>query len=362
MAIKKDPKSGKWIAQVGSGKQGTRRKKRFDTKNEANDWLIRQQAQLLQGPMEVIESKTEDKSQAPSITFEDALELFMSNYKGRTTRYLRQLILNVTHVWKSTKCKSLDQVSYAHLSRFVRECEMGTYSINKKLQHFKAFCKFLSKEGYGPFKGIEDVSPVKHRAKGRWALSLSECVVLLETVKKKSPDIWWPIFMTFLNTGVRRKELVSLEWSDLDFDSGQIKIRSKPHIIIEGDPVMCKTEESIRAIPMNESLKEVLMSQPRMGSMVFSSENQTIRWNNFNRGFRNAMKGATISRLQELTPHVLRHTFISHLLVYGKQDIFTVSKLAGHSSIKTTQIYLHLLGGDRSKIEAVNSLPNYLQK
>lgn len=71
------------------------------------------------------------------------------------------------------------------------------------------------------------------------------------------------------------------------------------------------------------------------------------------------MEGVKVTRSEEITPHILRHTFISHLLVYGKQDLLTVSKLAGHSSIKTTQIYLHLVGGDSLKIEAVNSLPDY---
>ena len=71
------------------------------------------------------------------------------------------------------------------------------------------------------------------------------------------------------------------------------------------------------------------------------------------------LKRAPLNRVEEVTPHVMRHTFISHLLVYGKQDLLTVSRLAGHSSIETTQIYLHLIGGDEQKRNAVESLPSY---
>ncbi|MBF0244078.1 MAG: tyrosine-type recombinase/integrase [Planctomycetes bacterium] len=92
---------------------------------------------------------------------------------------------------------------------------------------------------------------------------------------------------------------------------------------------------------------------------MFPSEEGGHMYHNFRRGFEAAIKNAPIGNLGTLTPHVLRHTFISHLLIYGKQDIFTVAKLAGHSSIETTQIYLTLLGGDSQKQSAVDSLPAY---
>jgi integrase len=364
MAIKKVPKSGKWIAQIGSASKGTRVKRRFTSKKEAQEWLVCQQALLIQGPMPMATFQPEEeiKPKLPSISFPDAVEMFLSTIKGRTTRHVKQLKLDLFDLWGKCELKSLDEVSPQHLNLFMRKSSLGADSINTKIQTFKRLCAFLESQDLGSFPKIQDIPAIKYKARGRWALSRSECVELLEGVKNNSPDVWWPIFMTFLNTGVRRKELVCLEWSDLDFESSQIKIQSKPHIIIEGDPVMCKTDDSRRAIPMNDRLKLALQGLTQTGSLIFPTKKGTVRWNNFNRDFAMAMEGARIARLHELTPHILRHTFISHLLIYGKQDLYTVSKLAGHSSVKTTQIYLHLLGGDSRKLDAVNSLPDYEQK
>ncbi|HAD20987.1 MAG TPA: hypothetical protein DCF87_02600 [Opitutae bacterium] len=98
---------------------------------------------------------------------------------------------------------------------------------------------------------------------------------------------------------------------------------------------------------------------PRTTNFVFPNKEGGHLSNNFKRDFGKVIAGSGLSNIKKVTPHVMRHTFISHLLIYGKQDIFTVSKLAGHSSINTTQIYLHLLGGEDTKRSAVDSLPEY---
>jgi integrase/recombinase XerD len=110
---------------------------------------------------------------------------------------------------------------------------------------------------------------------------------------------------------------------------------------------------------MNEKLIQLLEGLPRTSDFVFPSKTGGHLFNNFDRGFRSAIKGATIKHLETIGAHVLRHTFISHLLITGKQNVFTVAKIAGHSSIKTTQIYLTLLGSDDEKQKAVEALPDF---
>ena len=74
-----------------------------------------------------------------------------------------------------------------------------------------------------------------------------------------------------------------------------------------------------------------------------------IFWNNLHKAYEKAeIEGATV--------HTLRHTFASHLVMQGV-DLYTVSKLLGHSEIQTTQIYAHL-APDHLRA-AITNLPDF---
>jgi integrase len=232
------------------------------------------------------------------------------------------------------------------------------YTVGKKMKHFKALCKFVSDQGWKAFPWIDKIKTFQGRTKGRRALSGEESSVLLKHLKETKPNDWFPIIYCMLRTGLRMKELVFLEWKDLDFGAGVLKVQPKPDIIADGDPILCKTKESRRAIPMFTDLIELLNGLPRNGRFVFPCQNGSARWGNFKRDFKKAVEDAEIENIETVTPHCLRHSFISQLLQSGKVDIFTASKIAGHASISTTQIYLQLFG-DVSKKEALENLPKY---
>jgi integrase len=221
------------------------------------------------------------------------------------------------------------------------------------------FCRFVEDHGWLRFDGLARVSTADKKAQRKRALTRDEVKRLLEYLLEKSPTVWHPIVYTLLHTGLRSKELIFLEWDDVDLEGGSVRVRPKPHLKVQGDAILCKSKSNVRAIPISNKLREVLGNLPNRRGFVFPTEDGNHRWNNFYRDFMATLKMVPLNRVEEITPHVMRHTFISHLLVYGKQDLLTVSRLAGHSSIETTQIYLHLIGGDEQKRNAVESLPSY---
>lgn len=163
-------------------------------------------------------------------------------------------------------------------------------------------------------------------SKPRRFLTDIECQWLLE----HTPKDLYPIFFTFLNTGMRRAELVNLEWADIDFENAMISIRRKPFWLP-------KTGE--REIPMNTELKIVLDRLPKKSNFVFTGKDgQKIDPDKVRRCLVEIAENAGIENLSEI--HALRHTFASRLIAKGV-DLPTVQKLMGHSSIETTMIYTH---------------------
>ncbi len=163
-------------------------------------------------------------------------------------------------------------------------------------------------------------------------LTEQECRRLL----KASPADLYPIYFTFLNTGMRKSELENLEWSDIDFQRRKIKIQRKDFWQPKSTP---------REIPMNSRLRELLRAhreESRLGlnsNFVFPhSDGGKIKTKLRNKLIQIAEK----ARIENLTKlHTLRHTFASHLVMSGV-DLPTVKKLMGHSDIQTTMIYAHL--------------------
>ena len=350
MGLSKDTKSRKWIAQVGSGSLGTRKKRRFELKRDAEDWLLREESKL---------KDEKEGGQTPYMNIDDLLSQFIEANKDKTKSHLRDMTYSINEIKDQLSVNYIVDITAESLENFKAKSQHQPINLNKKIKHFKSMCRFAQKQGWYDFSKLDSVKPIKVKAAAKKVLNQNEVTELIQTAKENSPNVWYPIIFTFLNTGIRKRELVTLEWDDIDFDHNTLKIQPKPHLLIEGEPFLCKTEDSKRVIPLKRSLKEVLLNMERTSTLVFPNKLGNMRWNNFTREFSKIVKFTPIDKPELIKPHCLRHTFLSHLLVYGKVDLLTVSKLAGHSSVQTTEIYLHLLGGEDHKMSAIESLPDY---
>jgi len=148
-----------------------------------------------------------------------------------------------------------------------------------------------------------------------------------------------PIVITALNTGMRREEILSLEWGKhVDLRHGFILLDKTKN----GDR---------REIPINSDLRETLQGLIRRidSPYVFVDKNGR-RFKEVKRSFSTACRKAG---LKDFHFHDLRHTFASQLVMAGV-DLITVKELLGHKSIAMTLRYAHLAPGH--KIKAVESL------
>jgi site-specific recombinase XerD len=142
------------------------------------------------------------------------------------------------------------------------------------------------------------------------------------------------IVETLYGTGMRVSELVGLDMDDLDFSSRTVKVHGKGG--------------KERIIPINGSALEAIESYLYERARVGYGEEDALFLNRFGNRItknsigRNVLKGHLgKSGADEVTPHVLRHTFATHLLESGA-DLRVLQELLGHASLSTTQIYTHV--------------------
>ena len=147
-------------------------------------------------------------------------------------------------------------------------------------------------------------------------------------------------------TGMRRGELIHLRWSEVDLKNRSIRIQS-------GANFRTKRGRS-RVVPINAEVEKVLLRRRHSvkGEYVFHIDGEKVHDRGLSRWFKRYVRRAKLD--PELHFHSLRHSFASWL-VQGEVSLYEVQKLLGHSSIKVTELYGHLLTDDLrgavSKIE-----------
>ena len=175
--------------------------------------------------------------------------------------------------------------------------------------------------------GFVENNPMKHAGKvkteeKRLYLTPTELLEVLKLINADIDKTQSPLLKQFRNyveflllTGLRRSEAISLEKADIDFVKNQITIRRT------------KTK-MMRIIPLHPRAKDILLEQ---GDKVFSE---------LHRNFVTKKFGSylTAANLSDFKLHSLRHTFATNLVAKGV-DIYTVSRLLGHTDIKMTMVY-----------------------
>lgn len=137
-------------------------------------------------------------------------------------------------------------------------------------------------------------------------------------------------------TGVRVSELVNIKLSDIDFDNGTIKVigkGNKERIVYFGDYAKEYLEKYIYEVRDN------LLKNKKSDYLFINNSGTNLSARGVELVIKNIIKETSIK--SNITPHVLRHTFATHLLNEGC-DILSVQELLGHESLRATQVYTHI--------------------
>ena len=184
----------------------------------------------------------------------------------------------------------------------------------KKLGHLRVVPDFeLAKEPEGRLRYLE-----RH-----------ETVRLVDACRRSRNPFLWNIVVVALHTGMRRGEILGLEWERVDFARGVLLLEHTK-------------SGRRREVPMNQAVDAALMSLPgpKDEGPVFCKRDGSA-WGRIETGFKTALKRAGISNFRF---HDLRHTCASWLVMDGATPM-EVKELLGHRDLKMTLRYAHLAPG-----------------
>jgi integrase len=159
---------------------------------------------------------------------------------------------------------------------------------------------------------------------------------------KECDSFRYAIFKCYLMSGLRKAELESLNWEDVDFKAGTISVSPKPDFTPK--------DWEQRTIEIPDELLAILKEMPRRGATVFANgagHRYTHSWDD-------CAKIAKKAKVEDCHPHRFRATYATRLLQNGV-DLKTVQKLLGHKNLESTMRYLAKAESPkvRAKVNAV---------
>ncbi len=263
----------------------------------------------------------------------DASPYTLRNYSHEIRQFLDFLKDEGIDTW--------DDVDRQVLRRYILWLRKEGYveaSMARKLSELRSFCRYLLQEGFLDSNPIDLVSSPKVPKRLPRYLKPEEVEALLN-----APDVSKPlgqrdkaILELLYAAGIRLSELVSLNLGDLNLEAGQMLVwgkGGKERVVLLGDPAV----RALRAY-INDG-RGKLASEKTTGALFL---------NRFGGRLSRRSIGLILNKYSKLaglwkkvTPHLLRHTFATHMLE-GGAGLRVVQELLGHAQPTTTEIYTHV--------------------
>ncbi len=267
--------------------------------------------------------------------------VYLKNERGLSARtltaYQRDLDLLLTFL-EAEEIEQPDQVTQHHIRAFIAQRHrqgLGGKSLQRLLSAVRSLFRWMLREGlaeHNPAIPVRAPKSPRHLPATLDADSMGQLLnIPCDTplaIRDKA------IMELFYSSGLRLSELASLRWEQLDLASGMVTVTGKGN--------------RTRMVPVGRMATEALLEWRKNRGVFASFEQPEV----FVSQRGNPIAVRTIqSRIrywakrqgipQNIYPHLLRHSFASHMLE-SSGDLRAVQELLGHADISTTQIYTHL--------------------
>jgi integrase len=256
------------------------------------------------------------------ILFEDFAKDFLethSKINKRSWRTDEYLLANLKAFFKNTYLSNIGaEIVERYKAQRIKQVSPAT--VNREIALIKTMLNKAAAWGRIPSNPISGrvVGKLKEKNARERILSPEETGRLIEVA---SPNLK-PILTIALNTGMRRNEILSLKWENVNLSAGYIFIEDS------------KSGRS-RKVPMNRLIIDSFMGLPKRNQLVFYNPETKGSFKDIKTSFKSACRRANIKGLRL---HDLRHTFATRYIEAGG-DIASLSKILGHAKIQMTMRY-----------------------
>lgn len=218
--------------------------------------------------------------------------------------------------------------------RHLKQQQLDNSSINRKISSVRALFDFLVRNQSMDVNPTTPLNSLKNKKRVANFVPLSDMNKVADSpsIYDYDPLLKKVIIETFYQSGLRLSELMGLQVGDLDFSTKTIKVTGK--------------RNKQRLIPLHPNLESLLKqflierdkTNPPTQALIVNKQGKSPSKTWVYKTVNEELK--KITTLTKTSPHVLRHTFATHLLNNGA-SLIAVKELLGHSSLAATQIYTH---------------------
>jgi len=274
------------------------------------------------------------------------------NYSAHTILSYETDLLSLIKFLRSSKVESFILVKKNSLRTFIGfllDQGFSQRSVARKIASMRSFFTYLRRHKI--IESNPSLTLITPKVSKRLPVFLDEqsmSKLLLASDQKgpnKKRDL--AIMELFYSTGIRLSELINLTLNDIKFGEGLVKVKGKgrkERIVPVGKKALSVINEYLTEM---KKVRTVADKKNDERFLFLTEKGRKLYPQAVGRIVRKYI--GTVSEIEKRSPHVLRHTFATHMLNHGA-DIRAVKELLGHESLSTTQVYTHISSARMKKI------------
>lgn len=233
----------------------------------------------------------------------------------------------------------VDQLSHIYVRSWLASLKdegLTAKSMNRKISSLKSFFKYQLKAGVIKQTPMAKIVSPKNEKRLPNFVADKDIKTLFEHIE--FPDTWQGkterlVILLFYNTGMRLSEVIQLKDSQVNSSNRTLKILGKGN----KERIVPISPEILKEIKNYQTERNTIISE-RPDLLFISEKNKALSPRSVYSSVKKYL--SLVTTIEKRSPHVLRHTFATHLMNNGA-DLNAVKELLGHSSLAATQVYTH---------------------